>query len=480
MTNNKFLRIKKIISADLIVRGLFFLVALFLIAQSDPLADLSLKSIVFILKPLGASLSLEGSSLLLKGLLIPWSPDCAGTNFLAALLLLAVIMIPSEPIKLLILRFITVLPVAFLANIARVFLLLLLRLILYPNWENDEIHMLAGFLIMPPALFIMLKIPYNIKEVIQISFLRIIYCTVIFSLAAGKINEPNGIFSLFSSFILLAGVNKYQEKINFIPISLWFASGVLLAFIRIDSFWLAWVIIFPCFFSVFASFKLKNIPYFLLLAGTVPVFLFNKFIIAIVIVSGLFALAEICLTQIDEEDIKSQFDMSKIQRNIVSVFLSLALFMPFIVPFMNFHDTKDNYSKPPEEISKNAVGLHGWQLKIAGMPIGTKVFWYEARKGDRHHALYTCLRFGGKKPVPFQDKKNSNALLSDGYWLKEFFLHKGRLIETYDEYIFSSLFSGYDKGVHIIIEAPANLPYETREKAEKALRRFIKKYYLFL
>src|SRR6185436_7425570 len=93
-------------------------------------------------------------------------------------------------------------------------------------------------------------------------------------------------------------------------------------------------------------------------------------------------------------------------------------------------------------------------MRFVGQSPDIEFTWYGPQGRGRHHSLPVCMRFRG---VVLSPSTENPAVLTDGRrWMREFFLHRGKLLTSYREYLRATFAPWSPAGVHVIVAAPVN------------------------
>jgi len=110
--------------------------------------------------------------------------------------------------------------------------------------------------------------------------------------------------------------------------------------------------------------------------------------------------------------------------------------------------------RPPAGLMTRQLTFNSYQLMLTGQPADVRMYWYGAFGDGRHHSLASCMRFRGliMEPVPGQEE----VLTGGKMWMRDFFIHEGKLMSGYGDYLLASFSPFSTPGVHLILDAPAD------------------------
>lgn len=259
-------------------------------------------------------------------------------------------------------------------------------------------------------------------------------------------------------------------------------AGVGLAFVRVESLWLAWVLLAPGLApppGAAARWVVLGPVALGLLAGTVPALLVHapaRIFVAVATVVAILLTLRRPERASDEAPGPLASSLCTRRKQLLmrgASGLIIALFLlPFIAPLVV---QAAEPSPPAAALQPSPVAERSWRVRIPGLPRGVRAFWHAPRRGDRLHALETCLRFRGLDPLSPPGDASGSAWMAGGWWMKEFYVQDGRLLDGYSAYLVRTLPPRADRGAHLILEAPDDLVPAARARAEEAVRRWFER-----
>jgi exosortase/archaeosortase family protein len=388
----------------------------------------------------------HGTGIALGKVLLPWTQDCSGVNTLLILWGACIWFSRDQRFGLaLFLRLACCVPAALAANLLRILSIALYRYIAYPEAESVELHYLLGFLWLVPFLALLVK---DFRRPGTAEWLEIVYVVVLLSLLASVVFDPGGTLVTVCAVFWLSQSNLRVVPRGFPSAAyvLWLGSAVVIAWLRMESLWIPWLLLCPRFVPM----RLLSSPTGLIvLAGTIP-------IVAMHSVSQLFVMVSLAWEvwralrqkRIVESSATPVPDISMASWKTGA--LAIFAFAPFFLPY--FVGVQSTVELPPAGVMSKRVTPNGYQLRVMGQPAGISMFWYSAFSDGRHHAVEACMRFRG---ILLEEVDGEGSVLvGDNKWFREFFIQNDALASSYGEYVVGTLRPFSDVGVHIIIQAP--------------------------
>ncbi len=411
---------------------------------------------VFLLQLLGFSVEDTGEGIVIGSLLLPWTDDCSGVNALLLLWSLCLWVHRNLPLSSALLgRLAVCVPLAFAANTARILSIALYRHVNYPTWESPEVHYFIGIVWLLPCLSLLVP---DFRERSLSFWANLLYGAVVLALVAPMLLNPGGFVSMLCALLIMSrnGVQEMSRGRWFLT-GLWVPAAFFIAETAMESFWLPWLLVSPMFLS---KTWLKRWEFPMLLAGTISFLTMVTaaawFLVLIVVVHVLIQLREQQEAEID------------IRNPGVNLLASALILLPIVVPSLFSNEAE--VIEPPGGLLSRQVTNNAYQFKVVGQTQELSSFWFGPFSDGRHHSLLACLTFRG---VKLDKVDNADFVFEgEGKWMTEFFIHEGKLLENYFEYLLSSLKPSSSPGVHLIFEAPSRAlgPENFRAEAARAAR----------
>jgi len=424
----------------------------------DFLSGLTRPLVVAIIRLFGFSAGDQEEFLQLGHLHVPWTGDCAGLNIFAILLAVTLWSYRSGPFDARFwVRLALIFPLAFLANLARIFTLIGMRWWLYPATESPQLHYFIGFLWVLPVLGLLLRRPAETPRMLFI--LEILRIAALLSLLAPFVSAPGGIMVSACSLLLLARC-QWQPLRGWFDVLLyagWMVAGFFISSARMESLWIPWLLVFPAFLP---REPLRWLSLLWLLPGTVPLFAMHA-LAPFVLVPGL--LLEVWLMFRVKAPTPKENPGDPVFLAVVAVFQ----IFPFLAA-LGAATGQPPWPPPAGTMSYRAPD-QSWVVRVPGQPGDLQMFWYEPDEGGRHHTLRVCLQYRGHPPRPSAEK---SVMSYEGDWLTEFFLMPGGGLLDYREYLRATFWPFASSGVHLIFATPMEgmSPPEFRELATQFAR----------
>ncbi len=406
----------------------------------DFLSGVTKPAVVAVLNLVGIESIDNGDHLHAGHLEVPWTGDCAGLNILVVLVAVTLWANRHGPFGAAFwLRLLLALPVAYVANLARIFSLIGLRWLLYPSIETPSLHYFVGFLWVLPFLAALIRQPKEISA--RIFWLEILRIASILSLLAPFVSAPGGVMVAMSSLILLARHHWHS------PTSIgagalfcsWMAAGAFIAEARMESLWIPWLLVCPGYVDWRLS---RLVPLVLLLPGTIPIFAMKPWAALIVIPAAIWEVSLIFNSRTQEP---------ASEEKSFTVFAAAAVFhlFPFFSSIAAIAPCPGIPPPPGVMAIRNPGGLYN--VRTIGQTPELSCFWYEPNEGGRHHTLEVCLQYRGIKEGITRD----GELVTDGQYLyTEFFLMPGGELCSYQNYLSRTLLPFSRSGAHLIYMTP--------------------------
>lgn len=429
------------------IHNLFLLGAIFLLLH---LANLT-EALSFLSRPLvtgtaslfGITAVNQGTDILLGNLVIPWTQDCSGVNTL--IILWGVTLWANRQRKfdrVLVARLLLCVPAALLANMLRIFTLAGYRYLFYPAWESEELHYLVGFFWLIPFLFIFVD---DLRHMTRARWIEIVHLSLVLALVAPAIFSPGGSVVALSTLFYLAH-SRVQEAIpkNLAMAYLaWGVAALLIAWSAMESLWIPWLLLSP---RLVSRPLLRSWSGLLILSGTVSLLAMHP---AWQVVVGLALVYRLFLWFRERQRQETPAPRPGIPETMGLALLGIA---PFVLSAII--GVTHPAEQPPGGLMTRQLTFNSYQLMLTGQPADLRVFWYGAFGDGRHHSLAACMRFRGliMEPVPGQ----AEVLSGGRMWMRDFFIHEGRLLNSYGDYLLASFSPFSSPGIHLIFDAPAD------------------------
>ncbi len=409
----------------------------------DGFAYFSRPIVIGLIDLFGGSAADHGTTITVGRLEVPWSGDCAGLNLLILLLAVAVWMNRREPIgKRYWLRILLMIPAAAIANVARIFMIIGYREIRYPATESPQLHYFFGLaLLVPFALLAMPKSPRSFAARV----FELLHVAAVIALLAPNADGAEGA-ALTIAVILGLSHCQMPERLSRARIAtfaLWVGAAGAIAFAGMESFWLPWLLLCPLVCDPKWVFSL---------AGGLATLASHRLIFLIPgaewIVWGIIGYAMWTKFSHDEKPTPSPTLGNLWSRPEKAVMFATAVL--FVLPFLSstiLAGKKEIWISPKSADIQQIPG--GQMVTLPGQSDEIGVLWYDSQGTERHHKLAICLKYRGVEATPSADMPD---VFTDGtHWMREYFLQGGKLLQSHQEYVVSTLGPGSAAGVHLIL-----------------------------
>ena len=388
----------------------------------------------------------QGTAIRLGNVLLPWTRDCSGVNSLLILLGACLWFGRDQRNGLpLYLRLALCVPAAVAANFLRVTTIALYRHVAYPEAESVELHFLFGFMWLIPFLALLIR---DFRSPGTNRWLEIVYVVVLLSLLAPVAFEPGGtIVVVCAVFWLSQGQSRtFSSGISILAYSAWFAAALAIAWLRMESLWIPWLLVCPRFVPVRSLISPSGLT---VLLGTIPVIAMDatlQFVVMISLAWNLWRVFGIKTENKTPETSEPQGSIGGWNTSVLAVFAFAPFFLPNLVGAQNLAE------RPPAGVMTKRITPNGYQIRVAGQPADISLYWYSAFSDGRHHTVEACMRFRG---ITLENVSGEESVFAgDDKWYREFFIQDGHLASSYGQYLVRTLVPLSNAGVHIILQAP--------------------------
>lgn len=428
---------QKLIRAALVLLAVFFLLQW--AGAVELLSGFTKPVVIGLLHAAGIDAVDAGTALLLGSLRVPWTGDCAGLNILALLLMVSLWVHRDAPLGWKHAgRLALALPAAFAANIARVFTVIGYRALFAPAVESAAAHYLFGFLWVLPVM------PLVFPKGRGMRWADILLVASALALVAPLVGAPGGTLASVCALLALAD-SRHRGDTSAWHATLWIAAALPIAFARMESLWLPWVLLSP-FFHPWRPLWRSALRAALCVGTVIPLTLHAPVAVA-AWTAALAAVVASVFRLLGREEERGSGSPSGLP---VQIALSVWLLFPFVA--MSAGGRAEQSPPPPGVMSRRLEpGAH--ELGLPGLRPGTTVVWYEPHGDGRHHSLPVCMRFRG---IDLEESGTPRVMTDGKRWYREFFFQDGRLAEDYPEYLRRTFWPLSHPGVHVIVTAPAS------------------------
>ena len=439
---------------------------LHLAGTTDVLSEVTRPIVVGVLGAVGVPAADHGSELRVGRLVVPWTRDCAGLNALAMLWAVILWVNRGEPGSWRLWgQLLLAVPVAFVANLARVLTLIALRGAWYPWVESPQLHYFIGFVWVVPTLGLWVR---RGTASSPSRALEALYLAALLALVAPHAGGPGGSLAALCTLVVMA-------QSRFDPAATpsrtacgaaWLGGGAFVAAAGMESLWVPWLLACPWFVS---PRLVRSWSGAALLAGTIPLVLMQP-AGQTVVVSALawqgWRLSRALRTAAVEEP---QAGAAVAWRPALAAGLALAFVFPFVASAAGGRGGSPQ--PPPPGAMARRIDPTSYALRLVGQSPDIELAWFDAPGDGRHHTLPVCMRFRG---VILEDSPHAGVMTDGGRWLKEYFLQDGALLADYPSYLRRTFLPFSSPGVHLVFAAPvgsmsASLFAETADKLARQL-----------
>ena len=431
-------------------KGILSLGLVALLAQlsqaKDAFGGLARPVILSALNGLGIRASDSGTFLSIGHLEVPWSRDCAGLNLLVILLAVAIWVNRHERLGARYwLRLASTIPAAVAANVARIFTIIAYRHFFYPAVESPQLHYFFGLLWLVP--FAIMVMPKDARPRSAHIF-ELLHTASVVALLSPMVDGPGGIGLTLAVVFGLAHC-RLPEKISAVRLAVfvaWLAAAGGIVWIGMDSFWMPWLLACPL---------LANPAWLLRPAGAV-LLLASHPMFALIPGGQAVAWIAICLaawrqfSPCEPAPISPEKPVAQSAASICQAVGILAFILPFLSSSLFGAGDPSRYL-PPAGVERRKIPGDGFQLQLPGQSDDIGLFWYMPSGRQRHHTVKICMKYRGIDLHPSDE--NADVMTDGKYWMREFFIQDGHLLDSHLDYVKSTIGPGKSPGVHLIFVA---------------------------
>ena len=428
---------------NIILYGIIFIL-LHLASITEVLSILSRPMVVFVVQLMGIAAVDQGSFLVLGKLILPWTEDCSGINTLVMLLGITLWVNRRQRFgRPYLVRLILCVPAALLANLFRVLTFAAYRYVFYPSWESQELHYFIGFVWLMP--FLVLFVP-DFRHKDRGQWLEIFYMVVILALVAPVVFSPGGSLVVICALFYLAHnrIDAAAAPPKWPAYLLWAIAALLIAWSRMESLWIPWLLVCPRFVAPRVLFTWSGL---VILSGTVSL-LAMRTEWQIIVLAALLIHTYGLLKKKSTDQNAQPIALKKLEVSALVVLL--------LAPFMlhGLIGISHEVEHPPRGIMARQLSFNSYKVRVAGQPSDIALYWYGAFSEGRHHSLEACMRFRG---IILKDVEQvKDIYVGNKKWMREFFIHDKELKSSYPEYLLATFSPFSTPGVHVILEAPSD------------------------
>ena len=445
---------------NIILLGIIFIL-LHLASITEVMSYISRPMVTGFLQLFGIEAVNRGHDLVLGKLRLPWTEDCSGINTLIMLLGITLWVNRNQRFDLsFIIRIVLCVPAALVANLFRVLSFAAYRYLFYPSWESQQLHYFIGFIWLIP--FLALFVP-DLRHRNRTQWLEIFYMAVVLALVAPVVFSPGGSIVAICSLFYLAHnrIDGSTTVKNWLSYVIWVGAALLIGWSRMESLWIPWLLICPCFVAPRVLFSWSGL---IILSGTVSL-LAMRTGWQIVVLAALAFQGFSLLRNKPAGQAPKPVLLKKLE--------AYALLILLMTPFMlnSLIGISHEVERPPLGIMVRQISPNSYMLRVAGQASDIAMYWYGTYSEGRHHSLVACMRFRGIILERVEQEKD--VFFGNKRWMREFFIQDRELKSTYSEYLLATFSPFSSPGVHVILEAPSDLmspTYFVRE-SERLVKR---------
>ena len=431
-----------------ILVALFLLVSLLALHPVIDLLSGRLKPIVLtVMSVWGFKTADLGAAIQIGHIELGWTRDCAGINQLLLLLALVIWMRRRDfwhPATLWVC--LLTLPAALLANIMRVLTLIAYRLWFYPQQESPELHYFMGFFWLLPLAALFLPAPERRQGR---RWIELAQAASVMALLAPLLGAAEGIAMGVAAVLVLAKsqVPGIWTNRRLLGIAAWILLGIGIATVRMESFWLPWLLISPlCAKREW----LKQPRSLLLIAASHP--LFDLLPLGGALIWCVIAWT-LWIEYLRPLSSPASSPPAENHRPAKSLWVTTALtagMLMLCAPFTAFLFIPEptELPRPPADATILPLTGQGFELRLPSAPPEIGIFWYPPKNYDRHHTLKVCMTYSGAPLKRIAD--SDNVWQGNGLYYREFFLQNQTLLDNHKDYVWATLGAWASPGIHLV------------------------------
>lgn len=419
---------------------------LHLAGTTDLLSEVTRPLVVAVLRVAGVEAADRQGALSVGPLLVPWTRDCAGLNVLAMLWAVILWANRAQPLsRRMWAQLLLAVPVAFVANVARILTLIAFRTAFFPAVESPQLHYFIGFLWVMPSLALWVQWR---GEPRRGRYVEILYLAAILALLAPHVGGPGGSLAVLAALVALARsrFDPCLSKAHLAGGAAWLLGGAFIAAASMESLWIAWMLACPWFVS---PALLRSWSGVVLLAGTIPLVAMHPALrFAVMTAAGWQAWHLLRGKGRSSVPPTPASNAVARWRPALTVGLACALMFPFVAstPGRGW-----SLQPPPPGTMAQRVDPTSYTVRLVGQSPDIEVAWFDSSGQGRHHTLPVCLRFRG---VVLKPSPQEGVMTDGGRWMREFFLHEGALVTDYSSYLRRTFLPFSSPGIHLVVAAP--------------------------
>jgi exosortase/archaeosortase family protein len=413
----------------------------------DVLSEVTRPLVVGVLQAVGVQAADQQDALKVGRLVVPWTRDCAGLNVLAMLWAVVLWTNRAQPSSgRLAVQLLLAVPVAFVANLARILTLIAYRAAFFPAVESPQLHYFIGFLWVMPSLG--LWVPWR-GERRPGRYLEVLYLAAVLALLAPHVGGPGGSVAALATLVTLAH-SRFDPSLSATRLAggaAWGLAGAFIASAGMESLWIAWMLACPWFATVGL---LRSCSRLALLAGTVPLVAMHPiWRVSVLAAAGWEAWRLAGVTASPGPNARSDSATEPRWRLAMAAGIAAAIVLPFVVSAAGGRVAR--LEPPPPGTMARRIDPTSYTVRLVGQAPDVELAWFTSAGDGRHHTLPVCLRYRGVMLEPSSEE----GVMTDGdRWMREFFVQDGALLSDYPTYLRRTFLPFASPGVHIVVAAP--------------------------
>ncbi|MBK8040793.1 MAG: archaeosortase/exosortase family protein [Verrucomicrobiaceae bacterium] len=417
-------------------------VAVHLTQSRDLLVDFTRPLVMTALRLLGIDAVDRGEVMAVGDLHVPWTRDCAGINLLLILLALAVWVNRQEQHAARFwLRVLSMVPAALVANVLRVLTLIAYRTLAYPGVESPQTHYFIGLIWLVPFVAFITPRDHRPKSM---GIMETLHAAAVVSLLTPMSGVPNAELITLATVMCLS-LCRVRESSR-VMMSLWLASGIGIAIVSMESFWLPWLLLCPMLVD-FRRLRLFHLVGVLCTHSLIAMQPWAWWLAGAGIVVACLSRGEKAVSWFAK---KSQRDVVGQGALVSPLERQATFFAALTLPFLasTLLSLGQETWTPPDTVESKLINQSGYEIRLRGQPAHIGLACYAAASRDRHHTVKVCLKYRG---IDVESLRECPLVFTEGrHWFREFFLQDGQMQPDYATYVKSTFRPWSDPGLHLI------------------------------
>lgn len=424
------------------IAAVIIAVAVHFTQSQDLLVDYTRPVVMTSLRWLGVDAVDRGEVMAVGRLHVPWTRDCAGINLLLILLALAVWVNRHERnARRFWLRVMSMIPAALAANVLRVLTLIAYRTLAYPGVESPQTHYFIGFLWLVPFVTFITPRDHRPKST---GIMETLHAAAVVSLLAPMSGTPNATLITLAAVLCLSLCRV--RRCSRVMLYLWLVSGMAIAMVSMESFWLPWLLLCPMIVDL-RQIRLFHGICVLCTHSLIAMQPWAWWLAGGGLIAARLSYGEMDTSRLAKKPLRDEMDP---KAPALTLARQATFFAALVLPFLasTLLSLGQQAWAPPPTVESKPINQSGYEVRLRDQPAHIGLACYAASSRDRHHTVKVCLKYRG---IEVASVDESPLVFTEGrHWFREFFLQDGQLLPDYAAYVKSTFRPWSDPGVHLI------------------------------